>query len=97
MLEGMSEQRGRLVRNILTGSGILGIVLFLLGMPGSYYLLAGSIAALFLGVTDFGRQCPLILSARHLVYRIRSKGKPPVLSAKPIGEFSEGDRRNNPS
>ena len=66
------KQRTR-VRNVLKGGGFAGIVLFLVGCPGSYYLLAGSAAALFLGITDFGRQCPLFLSVRHLVNRIRSK------------------------
>jgi hypothetical protein len=61
------------MRNVLKGMGILGIVFFLLGSPGSYYLLAGSAAALFLGLTNFGRQCPLFLSVRHLVYRMKSK------------------------
>jgi hypothetical protein len=59
--------------------GILGIVLFLLGNPRSYYLLIGSAAALFLGLTDFGRQCPLILSVQHLLYRMKSKRKSRIL------------------
>jgi hypothetical protein len=57
-------------------------------------LLALGLFALFLGITDFGRQCPMILSARHLAYRLRSKGKPPILSAKPIEEISKADRNN---
>ncbi len=68
-----------IVRNVLNGIGILGIVLFLLGSPGSYYLLIGSTAALFLGLTDFGRQCPLFLSVRHLVYRMKSKRHSQIL------------------
>ena len=28
---------------------------------------------LFLGITDFGRQCPLVLSLQHIVARIRKK------------------------
>jgi len=76
------------------GLGILGILLFLFGIPGGYFLLAGSIAALFLGVTDFGRQCPLILSMRHLAYRIRAKGKNSIVSVKPIEELVKVDREN---
>jgi hypothetical protein len=66
-------QQRIIIRNVFKGIGILGVILFLLGNPRSYYLLIGSVAALFLGVTDFGRQCPLILSAQHLLYRIKSK------------------------
>jgi hypothetical protein len=68
-----------IIKNMLKGIGILGIILFLLGSPGSYYLLIGSAVALFLGVTDFGRQCPLILSARHLLYRMKSKKQSQIL------------------
>ena len=72
MLKGNNVQRRIIVRNILKVTGILGIILFLLGSPKSYYLLIGSAVALFLGLTDFGRQCPLILSLRHLLYRVKS-------------------------
>jgi len=82
------------VRKVLKGIGILGILLFLFGVSGGYYLFAGSATVLFLGVTDFGRQCPLILSARHLAYRIRSRGKPPILSAKPIEEINKANRND---
>ena len=83
-----------IVRKVLKGLGILGILLFLFGTPEGYYLLAGSVAALFLGLTDFGRQCPLILSMRHLAYRIRAKGKTSIVSAKPIEELVKVDREN---
>lgn len=83
-----------IVRKVLKGLGIFGVLLFLLGIRGGYYLFAGSAAVLFLGVTDFGRQCPLILSVRHLAYRIRSKRKPVILSANPIKEISEGESKN---
>jgi hypothetical protein len=62
-----------IVGNVLKGIGMLGIALFFLGSPGGYFLLIGSAAALFLGLTDFGRQCPLLLSVRHVLYRIKSK------------------------
>jgi hypothetical protein len=81
-----------IVRKVLKGLGIFGILLFLFGIPRGYFLLAGSVAALFLGVTDFGRQCPLILSMRHLAYRGRSKGKTTIVSAKPIEEIVRVDR-----
>jgi hypothetical protein len=79
MLKGNQVQQRIIIGNVLSGIGILGIILFLLGSPGSYYLLIGSAVALFLGVTDFGRQCPLILSARHLLYRMKSKKQSQIL------------------
>ena len=62
-----------IINTVLKGIGVLGIILFLLRNPGSYYMLIGSVAALFMGVTDLGRQCPLILSARHILYRMKSE------------------------
>jgi hypothetical protein len=64
---------------------ILRISTFLLGI----LLLAASIGemipariygipaglAIFLGVTNFGRQCPLILSIHHLYYRMKKTKK----------------------
>ena len=72
-------QQRIIIRNVLKGIGILGIILFLLGSPRSYYLLIGSAAALFLGLTDCGRQCPLILSVQHHLNRMKSKKQSPVL------------------
>jgi hypothetical protein len=60
-------------RNMLKILGLLGAVIVLGGAYRSLILLGASIAAIFLGITDFGRQCPLILSVRHLIYRIKSK------------------------
>ena len=39
----------------------------------STLFLAIGALGLFLGVTDFGRQCPLFLSARHFLNRIKRK------------------------
>jgi hypothetical protein len=72
-------QQRIIIKNVLKGIGIIGIIIFLLGSPRSYYLLIGSVAVLFLGVTDFGRQCPLILSVRHLLYRMKSKRQSQIL------------------
>jgi hypothetical protein len=66
-------QRRIMIRNVLNGIAILGIILFLLGSPSGYYLLIGSATAIFLGVTDFGRRCPLILSVQHHLNRMKSK------------------------
>jgi hypothetical protein len=40
----------------------------------SWFLLAG-IAALFFGVTDFGRQCPLFMSVQHMLAQMRKKAE----------------------
>ncbi|TSA15451.1 hypothetical protein D4R75_14985 [bacterium] len=82
---------------MLNGVGVFLALMFLGGVSGGGWLLSLGLFALFLGMTDFGRQCPLILSARHLAYRMRSLGKSPVLSAKPIKETSESDVKNIPS
>jgi len=70
-------QNRPVVRYVLIGVGAVFAVMFLPGGGGSGWSFALGLFALFLGMTDFGRQCPLILSVRHLAYRIRSKGKPP--------------------
>jgi hypothetical protein len=72
MHKGNNVQQRMIVRNVLKAAGVLGIILFLLGSTRSYIVLIGSAVALFLGLTDFGRQCPLILSLRHLLYRVKS-------------------------
>ncbi len=87
-------QNRPVVRYMLNGVGVVLALMFLAGGSGSGWLLALGLFALFLGITDFGRQCPLILSVHHLAYRIRSRGKPPILSAKPIEEISKADRNN---
>ena len=85
------------VRYFLDGVGAISVLMFLGGVSGSVWFLTLGLFVMFLGITDFGRQCPLILSVRHLAYRIRSKGKPPILSAQPIKEVSERDWKNIPS
>jgi hypothetical protein len=80
---------------MFTGAGMLLALIFIGGVSRSGWLLALGLVAMFLGVTDFGRQCPLILSARHLAYRIKSKGRSPILSAKPIDD--DGDSKNRAS
>ena len=86
-------KRASVVRYLLNGLGVIDVLMFLAGIHSSGMLLALGVFATFLGITNFGRQCPLILSARHLAYRIRLKGKPPILSAKPIEEISKADRK----
>jgi hypothetical protein len=69
----MNVQQRIIIRNVLRGIGILGVILFLLGYPRSYSLFIGSGVALFLGITDFGRQCPLMLSVQHHLNRMKLK------------------------
>ena len=73
MHKGADMQQRIIIRNVLKGIGILGVLLFLLGSPGRYYVLAVSLPVLFLGFTDFGRQCPLMLSVQHHLNRMKLK------------------------
>lgn len=86
-------QRASVVRFLLNGLGVIDVLMFLAGIHSSVMLLALGFLAMFLGITDFGRQCPLILSVRHIAYRLRSKGHPSVLSVKPIEESGKADRK----
>ncbi len=56
----------------LAVGGIAGMVFT---MQVGAQLLLGVLAgtALFLGITDFGRQCPLLISLRQVLVRIRKK------------------------
>jgi 1,4-dihydroxy-2-naphthoate octaprenyltransferase len=55
---------------IAVGVVVLLIALHLAG--NIWFLLMGGLA-FFLGATDFGRQCPLLLSMHHLYARIQEK------------------------
>ena len=65
-----------ILRNALKSMGVVGLLVFLAGFSRSTVLMSLSIIAVFLGMTDFGRQCPLFLSLRHLLYRIKSEKQP---------------------
>jgi hypothetical protein len=86
--------RRTVIRYLVDSVGVISLLMGLSPVGGSGWFLSLGLLFLFLGVTDFGRQCPLILSARHLAYRIQSKGNPPIPSVKPIKEVSEGNREN---
>ncbi len=60
------------VRRILIGLGFLGVILFSTGVTESVPLLATAILLAFLGVTNFGRQCPLLLVLRRAIQRSKS-------------------------
>jgi hypothetical protein len=68
-------------RYVLAVAGAGGVAVFFTGMYRSWFLLLASVVALFLGITDFGRQCPLFLSARHLLSRWRHGLKTPTRRA----------------
>jgi len=87
-------QSRQVVRNVLKGAGVASVLIYVSGVASSGSLLALGLLALFMGATDFGRQCPLILSVRHLAYRIRSRGNLPILSAEPVNETNKGDQEN---
>jgi hypothetical protein len=61
----------RLVRNLLKITGFIGIVIFIYD-KNILFLLAGSIL-LFLGLTNFGKECPLVLSVHHWYYRFKNR------------------------
>ena len=84
----------KVVRFFLDGARAILSVMGLSMNSGNGWFLSLERLTLFLGVTGIGRQCPLILSARHLDYRIRWKRKPPFVSTKPIEKIGGGDRRN---
>jgi len=72
-------QKRIVLRYLLDGAGATLAFLFLTGIHRSEWLLAIGLFALFLGMTNFGQQCPLILSAKHLAYRLKSRRQPPLL------------------
>jgi hypothetical protein len=55
-------------------SGVL-LFVFITEIAAGKLLLAVSIIALFLGFTNFGRQCPLLLSLHYHINRMKSKNK----------------------
>ena len=53
-------------------SGIL-FVLIITGIAGGIFMIGGLIITLFLAVTNFGRQCPLLLSLQYHINRMKTK------------------------
>lgn len=70
-----------LVRRILIAAGAVIVIVFLAGATRNPVLPIAAAVLIVTGATDFGRQCPLILSARHLLARLKNgtKYKPPEL------------------
>ena len=68
-------------RYVLMVAGAAGSAVFFTGMHRSWFLLLASLVVLFLGITDFGRRCPLFLSARHLMARWKHGLKTPTRRA----------------
>jgi hypothetical protein len=81
------------VRYLLNGLGVIDVLMFLAGIHSSGMLIALGVFAMVLGITNFGLQCPLILSARYITYQLRPRVRLPVLSAKPIDEARKADRK----
>lgn len=74
-------KRRRLVRRILIAAGAALFLTLLTGYTSHAAIPIVAIVSIAAGATDFGRQCPLILSARHLYVRLKNgtKFKPPEL------------------
>jgi uncharacterized membrane protein YecN with MAPEG domain len=51
----------------------IAVLLFVLHIGAEKWMLALAGVVLFLGITDYGRQCPLLLSVHHLLARLRKK------------------------
>jgi len=70
-----------MIRRMSIVSGLLLLLLILGGYASHPVFPIVAVLLLISGGTDFGRQCPLILSARHLYIRLKNgtKFKPPEL------------------
>jgi hypothetical protein len=74
-IEQTKQNKLSLYRKLVFGlSGVL-FVLIITGVINGIFPIAGLILMLFLGVTNFGRQCPLLLSLRNYINRIKTKDK----------------------
>jgi hypothetical protein len=89
----MMQQR-KVLRRSFAGVGALLLAVASTVSDGSVWMFAPGVIAVFLGVTDFGRQCPLFLSARHMVYRIKGKGASRRVEVAPIDEVSVNMQKN---
>jgi hypothetical protein len=61
-----------------TGIFILAGITLVAGLSDfflSRWILVSSAVFFFLGITDFGRQCPIVLSVQHHINRWKSKNK----------------------
>ncbi len=66
------QERLVYVRRALIGLGIVGVILFSTSVTESVPFLATAILVAFLGITNFGRQCPLLLVVRRAIQRSKS-------------------------
>jgi len=60
-----------ITRYILMAIGAIGLLGYIATAHESVTLSVAAVVALFLGATDFGRQCPLWLSVQHQVARYK--------------------------
>jgi hypothetical protein len=87
----------KIIRYALSGFGIVDVLLFSSGIHDSGWLVFSGLLALFLGVTDFGRRCPLILSFRHMVSSFRPKHRPAILQVDDLKGSANVDKDAPPS
>jgi hypothetical protein len=74
-IEQTEQNKLSLYRKLVFGlAGVIFVLIFMEIFRG-IFALAGLIILLFLGVTNFGRQCPLFLSLRNHINRIKTKDK----------------------
>ena len=67
----LSTSKISLVRKSTFALGAGALILGAADAFSSSLLIAAGVAGLFLAATDFGRQCPLLLSVRQFVSRLR--------------------------
>jgi hypothetical protein len=64
------------LRRVLGVLGLVGGTIYLSGLVPSVLMLLASGLALFLAITNFGRQCPLLMSLRYKLVRFKSRQIP---------------------
>jgi hypothetical protein len=64
-----------LLKNLMKITGILGVLVFSFGWYKSYVLVSVAGLIFFLGMTNFGKECPLVLSVQYWYHRAKNKRK----------------------
>jgi len=74
-IEQTEQNKLSFYRKLVFGlAGVL-FVLIIMEIFNGIFPIAGLIIMLFLGVTNYGRQCPMLLSLRNHISRMKTKDK----------------------
>ncbi len=60
------------IRRVFIVAGVVGMLAYFTGISANVPFLAVSGLVAFLGITNFGRQCPLLLVLRRVVQRAKT-------------------------